>query len=257
MPFNCGGVTEELIGAELFGYVEGAFTGAVRGGRPGKIEAAHGGTLFLDEADEMPAKMQVSLLRVLEDGMLVPLGSTHPRRVDIRLIAATNKDLLQKVAQGDFRTDLYYRLNGLVIHPPPLRERTDDIPLLAHHILRQAGLSVTLAPEALALLQSYAWPGNIRELKNVLLRAGVLAQGAAIIPQDFPPELVSNRQGTAIHTALKPAPFAQAERACILEALTKAQDNLSEAAASLGIHRVTLYRKMRRYGISTRSRRES
>lgn len=253
VPFNCGGVTEELIAAELFGYVEGAFTGAVRGGQPGKIEAAHGGTLFLDEVDEMPVKMQVSLLRVLEDGMVVPVGSTHPHRVDVRLIAATNKDLLQKVAQGTFRADLYYRLSGAVISLPPLRERIDDLPLLAHHILRQAKLSVTLTPEALVLLQSYAWPGNIRELRNVLLRARALTQGPTLTPQDLPPELVSNSQGMRIHAAVELDPFAQAEKACILEALTKAQGAISDAAASLDIHRVTLYRKMRRYGISTQS----
>lgn len=257
MPFNCGGVTEELIGAELFGYVEGAFTGAVRGGRPGKIEAAHGGTLFLDEVDEMPAKMQVSLLRVLEDGAVVPVGSTHPRRVDVRLIAATSKNLPQQVAQGSFRADLYYRLSGLVISLPPLRERTDDIPLLAHHLLRQAGLSITLTPEALALLQSSTWLGNIRELRNIVLRAAALAQGPAITPQHLLPELVNYSQGRETPPALKPDPFAQAEKSCILAALAKAQDNLSEAAASLGIHRVTLYRKMRRYGISTRSRGDS
>jgi transcriptional regulator of acetoin/glycerol metabolism len=257
VPFNCGGVTEELVEAELFGYVEGAFTGALRGGRVGKVEMAHGGTLFLDEVEEMLPKMQVSLLRVLEDGVIVPIGGTQPRQVDVRLIAATNKDLHQKVARGDFRTDLYYRLNGLIIHMPPLRERTDDIPLLAHHILRQGGLSTTLTPETLALLQSYAWPGNIRELKNALLRAGVLAQGAAITPHDLFSELTSDDQGKEPHSTLTLDPFAQAEKACIAEALAKAQDNLSEAAAALGIHRVTLYRKMHRYGLSTRSRGQS
>jgi len=254
VPFNCGGVSEELIAAELFGYVEGAFTGAIREGRSGKVEVAHGGTLFLDEVDEMPAKMQVSLLRVLEDGIVVPVGSTQPRRVDMRLITATNKDLLHQVNQRAFRADLYYRLSGLVISLPALRERSDDLSLLAHHILRQAGLPITLTPEALAILQGYAWPGNIRELRNVLLRAGVLAQGPTITPHDLPPELASSNQRTRIHAALEPDPFARAERACILEALTRAQGTLSEAADSLGIHRVTLYRKMRRYGISARSK---
>jgi transcriptional regulator with PAS, ATPase and Fis domain len=257
VPFNCGGISEELIAAELFGYVEGAFTGAIRGGQKGKVEVAHGGTLFLDEVDEMPVKMQISLLRVLEDGMVVPLGSTYPRRVDVRLIAATNKDLFQQVTQGTFRADLYYRLSGAAISLPSLRERSEDLLLLADHFLRQARLSVTLTPEALVLLRSYAWPGNIRELKNALLWAGLLAQGPTITPQDLPPELVSNSQGMETYAAPEPDPLVQAEKSCILEALIKAQDNLSKAAASLGIHRVTLYRKMRRYGISTRSRGQS
>ena len=249
VPFNCGGVTEELIGAELFGYVEGAFTGAVRGGRAGRIEVANGGTLFLDEVDTMPLKMQVSFLRVLEDGVVVPVGSVQPRRVDVRVIAASNQDILQKIAQGSFRADLYYRLSGLTVSLPTLRERQEDLPLLAHHILQQAGLSATLTPETLAWLQRYPWQGNIRELKNVLLRAGALAQGAAIAPQHLFPDLVDAGHAKEQRAALALDPLAQAEKTCITEALAKAQGSVSEAAAQLGIHRITLYRKMRRYGI--------
>ena len=251
VPFNCGSIPEELMEAELFGYGEGAFTGAIRGGQVGKLEVAHEGTLFLDEVDAMPAKMQVSLLRVLEDGVVVPVGSNQPRLIDVRIIAATNKDLRQKVSQGSFRADLYYRLSGFVLSLPPLRERTDDIPVLADHFLKGIGPLVRVTPEAIAVLQSYAWPGNARELKNVLLRAAALARSPTITPHDLPPELVTNSERKESPVGARLDPFAQAEKACIAEALTKAQGDLSEVATSLGIHRVTLYRKMRRHGIST------
>ncbi|MGH7960561.1 MAG: helix-turn-helix domain-containing protein, partial [Candidatus Binatia bacterium] len=185
--------------------------------------------------------------------VVVPVGSVQPRRVDVRIIAASNQDILQKIAQGSFRADLYYRLSGLAISLPSLRERPEDIPLLAQHILRQAGLPVTLTPETLVWLQRYPWQGNIRELKNVLLRVATLAQGAAITPQNLFPDLLDASHREEQRAALTLDPLAQAEKTCITEALAKAQGNLSEAAAHLGIHRITLYRKMRRYGLPTQS----
>jgi transcriptional regulator of acetoin/glycerol metabolism len=245
---NCGVANEELLAAELFGYVEGAFTGAAKGGRAGKIELAHGGTLFLDEVEAMSPRMQVSLLRVLEDGLVTRVGAEQPLVLDVRVIAASNEDLRRAVEQKQFRLDLYHRLSAFPIPLPPLRDRTDDIPLLARALLDQLGFPhVWLSPEALALLGRYSWPGNVRELKHVLLRAAHTAPGATVTPADLPPEVMA----AAPRAAEPPGSLKETEVALIRRALAEAGGNLTRAAARLGIHRVTLYRKVKRYGLSS------
>lgn len=247
VPVNCGSVPEDLIGAELFGYVEGAFTGAARGGRQGKIEIAHSGTLFLDEITAMPPKMQVSLLRVSEDGVVVPVGSTQPRSIDVRVIAAVSKDPTGAINQGILRADLYYRLSGALITLPPLRERKEDIPLLAQHILLQAGLDVAITPEVMEILKAYPWPGNIRELKNVLLQVANLATERRIRPSDLPSKVLGV---TGNGEAWELRPLARAEKVLITRTIEESGGHLSLAASRLGIHRTTLYRKMRQYGVA-------
>jgi transcriptional regulator of acetoin/glycerol metabolism len=245
---NCGVASDELLAAELFGYVEGAFTGAVKGGRAGKLELAHGGTLLLDEIEAMSPKMQVSLLRVLEEGKITRVGAERPIALDIRVIAASNEDLKEAVNQKRFRLDLYHRLSSFPIVLPPLRERRDDIPVLVKHLLEQLGIAhLRLTSAALTLLSRYAWPGNVRELKNVLLRAAHLATGTTITPAELPQEVVA----AAMESAAAPAgSLRETELALIRQALADANGNLAQAAACLGIHRVTLYRKLKRYGLS-------
>jgi transcriptional regulator of acetoin/glycerol metabolism len=248
VPVNCGVASDELLAAELFGYVEGAFTGAVKGGRAGKVELAHGGTLFLDEVETMSPKMQTSLLRVLEEGRLVRVGAERPMALDVRVIAASNEDLKEAVNQRRFRLDLYHRLSPFPIPLPPLRERREDIPLLVRHLLGQLGFAhLRPTAEALALLGRYAWPGNVRELRNVLLRAAHLAPGTAITPAELPEEIATTGRES---TAVPAGSLRETELTVIRQALTDVNGNLSQAAARLGIHRVTLYRKLKRYGLS-------
>jgi transcriptional regulator with PAS, ATPase and Fis domain len=248
VAINCGAVNDELLAAELFGYAEGAFTGASKGGRKGKIEMAQGGALFLDEVEAMSPKMQVSLLRVLEERRLVRVGGEQPVPVDVRVMAASNEDLRLAVEQKRFRADLYHRLCVFPIHIPPLRARREDLPALARHFLRQLGFShLQLSPETFQLLRQYAWPGNIRELKHVLLRAAHLTPGVVIAPTALPQEITS-----AAASALAPptGSLREAERELIGQALAEAGGNLPQAAARLGIHRATLYRKLKRYGVA-------
>lgn len=248
VPVNCGAIPEELLGAELFGYAEGAFTGAVRGGSRGKLEVADGGTLFLDEVATMPPRMQVSLLRVLEDGVIVPVGSSQPKSVDIRVIAALNVDPVEAVNQGSLRADLYYRLSAMAIRLPPLRDRQEDIPSLAEPILRKAAFDVTITDEAMKLLVEYRWPGNIRELRNVLMQAASFTVDGTISPHHLPPELCGRIE---VADLCAPAgPLERAEKLSILKILEESQGHLSLAAARLGVHRTTLYRKMQRYKIA-------
>lgn len=249
VPVNCGAASDELLTAELFGYVDGAFTGAAKGGRLGKIELAHGGTLFLDEVEAMSPKMQVSLLRVLEEHCLTRIGADHPTPLDVRIIAASNENLREAVAQKRFRLDLYHRLAVLPLTLPPLRERLDDLPELAAHLLRQLGFdAMRLSPEALAMLRNYAWPGNIRELRNVLLRAAYTATGLLITPADLPEEIFAGEHEKR-SVAASIGRLRDTERVLIQQALAEANGNLAQAAARLGIHRVTLYRKVKRYGL--------
>ena len=244
---NCGLAHDELLAAELFGYVEGAFTGARKGGKKGQLELAHGGTLFLDEVEAMPAKMQVSLLRVLEEGQLSRVGSERPTKIDVRIIAASNEDLQKAIAEQRFRLDLYHRLCVFPIILPPLRARTQDIALLARHFLKDLGyVQLQVTPEALAILRQYDWPGNIRELKHVLLRAAHQADGTLITPAALPPEVIGEAVGIAdSRTSLR-----DTERELIQKALAETNHNIGQAAAQLGIHRATLYRKVKRYGLS-------
>lgn len=250
VPVNCGAASDDLLAAELFGYVEGSFTGAVKGGRVGKLELAHGGTLFLDEVESMSPKMQVSLLRVLEEGRLTRMGAEQPMPLKVRVIAASNEDLKDAVAQKRFQLDLYHRLSVFPLTLPPLRERLDDLPELVAYFLRQLGFSeLRLSPEVLPLLHRYAWPGNVRELRNVLLRAMHAATGPHLAPAELPDEIVKMGE-TKEQTASASGVLRESELALIRQALTEANGNLAQAAARLGIHRVTLYRKVKRYKLS-------
>lgn len=267
VPLNCGSMTRDLLASELFGYVEGAFTGARRGGMVGKFEAAHGGTLFLDEIGEMPLDLQPHFLRVLEEGEVYRLGETKARKVNVRVLAATNRDLRAEVAAGNFRMDLFYRLAVTVLHLPALAEHKEDIPLLVQHFLRQtaARFKVPLkfpAPGVMEVLQAYDWPGNVRELRNVVEGMALLAPGDVITIDDLPPEI--SRPETP--RSAKPAPpvpeaasvaagrLADSERQAILSAMAAENGNLTRTALRLGIAKSTLYEKMKRYGIDRTSK---
>lgn len=249
VAFSCGGASEDLIAAELFGYVEGAFTGAVKGGRPGKVELAHGGTLFLDEVGTMPVRMQEALLRVLEERRILRVGGVMSQPLDMRVITATNADLEQMVTQGKFRFDLYYRLNVFPIILPPLRDRKEDIRLLVQYFLSCQDRPLSVTPEAMALLLAYPWPGNVRELRNVLLRAAALTSGPALTPEDLSLriEIYHSEDSLPQSEGLRLIKGGT-EREAILTALRQAKGKVTEAAGILGIHRVTLFRKMREYG---------
>lgn len=256
VAINCAAIPRELVGSELFGYAEGAFTGARREGSPGKFELADGGTIFLDEIGEMPLDMQVVLLRVLQDRQVMRIGGHRVTPVDVRVIASTNKNLAEAVARGSFRSDLYFRLNVFPIVIPPLRERKEDIPLLARHFLRKLnaklGKSVRdIGRRALELLLAHDWPGNVRELENVIECAINVAQAGVLEPEHI---LAGLRPGLRTGEARPHAPavrrLTEAERLAIVEALEHSGGNVAAAARQLGIARSSLYRKMRRYGMS-------
>jgi transcriptional regulator of acetoin/glycerol metabolism len=283
---NCAAIPRELINTELFGYEGGSFTGADRQGRSGKFEQAHGGTLFLDEIGDMPLDLQTTLLRAIETRTIVRIGGRRVIPVDVRIIAATHKDLRDEVRRGTFRSDLYYRLNVLSIPIPALRARLEDLPLLVEHFLqrqsRTLGRTFRVTPQALAQMQRYSWPGNVRELENMLERLTYLMPGETIALQDLPIEV---QQATATETSaasVEPAEDAApptgsfvlppvriapalsaaesglpalrernriAEIEAILQALQAANGRLVQAAALLGVSRTTLWRKMVRYGL--------
>jgi DNA-binding NtrC family response regulator len=251
VPVNCAAIPEQLLESELFGYRRGAFTDA-RQDKPGLFMAAHGGTLFLDEVGELPLLLQAKLLRVIEDKEVRPLGATRGETVDVRLIAATNRDLRRAVSVGAFREDLFYRLNVVDIHLPPLRERLEDLPLLLQYFLKhspQAARVRRLSEEALHLLLNYPWPGNIRELENVLERAFVLCQGEEITVADLPAHLTCSPLAViSLRDALlRRFTLTDLEREYILLALTWTEGKRTEAAELLGIDRKTLYRKLTEY----------
>ncbi|MCL6639594.1 MAG: sigma-54 dependent transcriptional regulator [Firmicutes bacterium] len=252
---NCAAVPENLLESELFGYQEGAFTGAKKGGQIGKFEQANGGTIFLDEIGDMPLIMQAKLLRVLQEKEIERLGDNKPRQVDVRVVAATNSDLEEAIKEGRFRDDLYYRLNVVSLYLPPMRERIDDLrPLTAHFIdkfNREFGLSVCdLAPEVWELFCNYPWPGNVRELENIIERAFNLVEGPVISVANLP--LYFQKYGKSkrlvAHKTL-PALLEQVEKEAIQEALEATGGNKMQAAKALGISRAWLYKKMKQYGI--------
>lgn len=258
VAINCGALTRELLQSELFGYEEGAFTGAIKGGKPGKFELADGGSIFLDEIGEMPIEMQVSLLRCLQDKTVTRVGGSQPKKIDIRIIAATNRNLYEQVRNGNFREDLYYRLNVIEIKMPPLRERIADIPLLCNHILNELSHkldlieNVQISPAAMDCLCHYHWPGNVRELQNVLERAVIYSDGNLIDFECLPlPIRDSSPQTADTNGSLK-----DFERLAIIEAVSKHHGNISKSAAELGIARSTLYQKMDRLGISPHTLRK-
>ena len=257
IKLNCAAVPSELLESELFGYEEGAFTGAKRGGKPGKFEMAQGGTLFLDEIGDMPSAMQVKLLRVLQEREVERVGGTLTRSVDIRIIAATGKSPEELVNEGSLRADLYYRINVIPIRIPSLRERREDIVAIADNFLARLAndtgeMKRTISPELQEVLKSYVWRGNVRELQNVLERAAAMTREESLLPEHVPEYLLHSlpklRAGAAPPSTLAHA-RAEAERKTIVAALAAAGGNKTRAASILQIHRVKLYEKMKRHGI--------
>jgi two-component system nitrogen regulation response regulator NtrX len=255
---NCAAIPEELIESELFGHVRGAFTGAVAD-RRGKFELAHGGTIFLDEIADMSLKTQAKVLRVLQEQVLTAVGGSRDTRVDARVLAATNKDLTQEIRTGRFREDLYFRLNVVPIFVPPLRDREDDVPLLAEHFMALLAREYGRRPkaferDAITALQQYSWPGNVRELRNMVERLMIMVPGDRITSRDLSfleasspaaPDEARPSVITPLHDARD-----QFERDYILRALAQQQGNISRTAEVLGVERSNLYRKMKAFGIA-------
>ncbi|MBI4797411.1 MAG: sigma 54-interacting transcriptional regulator [Desulfarculus sp.] len=254
---NCATIPKDLFESELFGYADGAFTGARAQGKPGKFELAHHGTVFLDEIGELPLAMQPKLLRVLEEKEFERVGGTSLIKTDFRLIAATNQNLDQMMASGGFRKDLYYRLNVIPLHIPPLRERTEDIPPLAECLLAQigpgaGGQAISLTPEALEVLLAYHWPGNVRELFNALERSVASIEDNLVTVANLPfhlhrPTAQPARQASG-RLKLKQV-AARSEAEALRQALAACGGNKTQAASLLGIHRTLLYRKMKKLGL--------
>lgn len=256
---NCAAIPENLLESELFGYEEGAFSGARKGGKPGKMELANGGTLFLDEVGDMPLGMQVKLLRVLQEREIERIGGTKTIKLDVRVITATNKDLEDLVTSGQFRQDLYYRLNIVSIHIPPLRDHKDDIPVLCEVLLRKISLKLErfvdcISPEAMKVLKAYSWPGNIRELENILERSvNIMEDGICILPEHlspimrkiFKPQQLENESTRAELVEIR----YEAEKNAILKALDDTSGNKSKAALLLHVNRSVFYEKLKKYGI--------
>ncbi|HXE58146.1 MAG TPA: sigma-54 dependent transcriptional regulator [Gemmatimonadales bacterium] len=256
VAINCAAIPEQLLESELFGYLKGAFTGALTD-RPGLFEEASGGTLFLDEIGDLSPGLQAKLLRVLEDGEIRRLGERQSRHVDVRILAATAKPLEQAVTDGSFREDLYYRLNVVRLHLPPLRERPEDIPAFVTHfaqrVAQRLGRPVSITPKALALLASYHWPGNVRELQNAVERAAVLSADGRLDFTDLQPITLNGHGANGGSPAAGSAGFAlkpqveAVEREAIVRALAASGGNRREAAALLGVSLRTLFYKLRRY----------
>jgi len=250
---NCGAIPENLIESELFGHEKGAFTGAGERKR-GRFELADGGTLLLDEIGELPLHLQVKLLRVLQEKEVERLGGQGPIRVDMRIICATAKDLAGEVRRGTFREDLFYRLQVIPIQVPPLRERREDIPELCNHFLREFGhvraQPLQLSPGALQCLMAYDFPGNIRELRNILERATVLSTSTVIDLLELPGDLTGRTSGSHAAPATLAEAMAHTEKECILNALHRSNGNKTEAALLLGISRKNLWEKMKGKGIA-------
>jgi two-component system response regulator HydG len=255
VSINCGALPENLLESELFGHVRGSFTGAVRD-KQGMFVAAKGGTFFLDEVGEMSPATQVKLLRVLQEREVIPVGATEAIPVDVRIVAATNRDLDEEIRRGGFRSDLFYRLNVITLHLPPLRDRPDDVPLLATYFLERfsatRGRQVRLTPETLEAMQGYDWPGNVRELENALERAAVMTPGEEIEPGALPTKITERAPQPLVQASLPPNPTLEIiERAYIHWVLQSEGGNKTRAAEVLGIDPSTLYRKLLRYGMET------
>jgi two-component system nitrogen regulation response regulator NtrX len=261
---NCAAIPEELIETELFGHARGAFTGAVAD-RRGRFEHAHGGTIFLDEIGDMSLKTQAKVLRALQEQVIQPVGGTATVKVDVRVVAATNKDLQDEIRAGRFREDLYFRLNVVPIFVPPLRDRADDVPRLAEHFMAtlagEYGRRVKrFAPEAMTRLQQHAWPGNVRELHNVVERLLIMASGDVVTLQDVAFVGDAPLAAPPVVATGPTTPLAEArdrfERDYILQVLAAHQGNISRTADALGVERSNLYKKMRGFGIAP-SRRDA
>lgn len=285
---NCGAIPKDLLASEFFGYEAGSFTGGARGGRAGKFEAADGGTIFLDEIGEMPLDAQVYLLRVLEQGEVVRLGAKMPVKADVRVIAATNRDLAAAVKKGAFRQDLYYRLNVLSVRMPPLRERADDVILLMNHFLERACKELArdrlkLSEAAVSMVRAYPWPGNVREVRNLAYRLALIVTDAVAFPGDLPAEMRRHLEDTAHPDPvgreaapagprsaeaaapsgeegqpliLRTAPLPELERAAFEQAWIRYGGQASAVAQALGISRATAYRKAHQFGLLESSKGE-
>jgi len=257
-PVNCAGLSETLLESELFGHTKGAFTGASTD-RKGFFEVADGGTLFLDEIGDMPLPMQAKLLRVLEDGLVVPVGSTRPIVVDVRVISATNQNFQDSIAAKEFREDLYFRIKGVNITLPSLRERREDIPLLVRYFLEEAtqevGSSISgITPAAMRLLEGYEWPGNVRQLRHSIRTMVVLCDRDMIDVSDLPPEIAKRPKLLAAPTSNHPLnlggmSLSDLERQAIADTLAQTEGNREKAAKILGIGERTLYRKIKEYDL--------
>ena len=260
VALNCGGFSRELLTSELFGYAEGSFTGARRGGMIGKIESASGGTLFLDEIGEMPIDLQPHFLRVLEDGAIFRIGENKPRNVSFRLVAATNRDLRKEVAEGRFRMDLFYRIAVATINIPPLRERAEDIQLISDFLLdklsqQHSVFRPVLDPEALDCLSRCTWPGNIRELRNVLERALLMSTDAVITKESLPPEIrfaepVGGQRLASVPQEGELKRLEQVEKDTIISMIERQNGNMTAVARELGIAKSTLYVKLKKFDIA-------
>jgi DNA-binding NtrC family response regulator len=248
VPIHCGALPREVLESELFGHEKGAFTGAVNA-KPGLVDLADGGTLLLDEIGEMEPDSQVKLLRALETGMFFRVGGTRPRSVDIRIVAATNRDLAEAMRTGEFRQDLYYRINTITVSLPPLRERREDVALLAQHFVESKAAygAKRLPPATLGILESYAWPGNVRELLHAIERGVILSKGDEIEPGDLPPEVL----GAGAPPAAPGGSLESIERTHIVTTLRQVSGHRGKAAALLGIDPKTLYRKIIGYQIKS------
>jgi len=253
VAINCAAIPRELIESELFGYEEGAFTGAAKGGRPGKFELANEGTIFLDEIGDMPLDMQVKLLRVIQERKVMRIGGHHVFNFNGRIIAASNRDLQREVEEGSFRRDLFYRLNVLLVNVPPLRERREDIVQTARHVLQKVSTKLgrttpRIGDDALAALVAHDWPGNVRELENVLERAINIVNGDVITIAELPKSFkqlarFSPGQIQGLRT------LEEVEREAIIQTLSSVGRNISQAACLLGITRNTLYSKIKKFGL--------
>jgi transcriptional regulator with PAS, ATPase and Fis domain len=253
VALNCATLAHDLVASELFGYAPGSFTGGMKEGKAGLFEAAHGGTVFLDEIAELPLPIQAMLLRVLQEKQVTRVGEYRPRPLDVRIIAATNKDLKKSTEEGKFRLDLYYRLNVIELKVPSLRERQDDVVHFAEYFLRKQNPHVSdyiLMPETVEILQSYDWPGNVREMKNVMEHALVFADNARILPAHLPDYIVESAGKKEKETQeAMISQYEEDEHTQIMKALRDNRYNLTKTAKQLGISRGTLYKKMEKYQI--------
>ncbi|MBW2037723.1 MAG: sigma 54-interacting transcriptional regulator [Deltaproteobacteria bacterium] len=261
VPINCAAIPRELLESELFGHEKGAFTGAAAR-KPGKLEIADGGTIFLDEVSEMPLEIQAKILRVIEHAEVERVGGTHPIKVNVRFIAATNRDLSKMVDAGKFRQDLFFRLHVFPIHVPPLRDRKEDIPLLVHAFLKQLKKNVDISPETMQLLTAYEWPGNVRELQNAIEAASVMATD--VIKPIHLPSTITKKWGNAARENLGlltnqnlDLRLRELEKGLIIEALTKTGGVQIRAARLLGIKERSLWHRIKKLGIDVSSFKEN
>ena len=246
MVINCAALPESLLESELFGHEKGSFTGAINA-KQGLFEVADGGTLFIDEIGEMPGSLQAKMLRVLEDGSMRRIGSIKERRVDVRILAATNRNMSREVAEGRFREDLYYRINVMSLELPPLRKRLSDVPLLVRQFL---GTGWEIEPEAKLALEQYSWPGNVRQLINAIERGKILGDDGIIRRNDLPREVTQPESAPATSGELLSDDLAAMQRSKVVSVLRRVHGNKSHAAKMLGIERRKLYRLVDKYQIS-------